>query len=92
MVEKIVPLFPVTTPLVVTGKVHYFESTQSKSMLLLKKPIRDMFPRLKDKHANINYALQFFGNHWQSLISHLKKIQKNGEVVPLLLTFVEVTP
>jgi len=68
----------------VKGKLHYNESRQAWSNLLLKNELINEFPALKEKRSAFSYELMFCRTI-EDLNKLIKKYAKNDEIVPLML-------
>lgn len=68
----------------VKGKLHYNESRQAWSNLLLKNELINEFPALKEKRSAFSYEVMFCRTI-EDLKNLIKKYAKDEEIVPLLL-------
>lgn len=67
------------------GKIAYSESFQAWNTIKLKKELFSEFPQLKEKRSKFSYQLTYFRN-CKELEKEIKLlIQKEKEVMPLLL-------
>jgi hypothetical protein len=72
----------------VTGKISYQESTHSWSQLNMRKAILSEFPQLKERIASFGYKMIFY-QEYDQLEKFLRKIKREGEVVPILMWLVK---
>jgi len=68
----------------IKGKMHYNESRQAWSNILLKNGIIDEFPALKEKRSKFSYELMFCRTS-EDLDKMIKELIKKGEAVPMLM-------
>jgi len=82
--QQITSLIPRTKGPRVLGKVHYSESAQAWNIIRLKKEIYDKFPQLKGEQGNFYYKMGMYEDY-KELKDHIKEMEKNGEVVPMMM-------
>ena len=68
----------------IKGKIHYNESRQAWSNILLKNGIIDEFPALKEKRSKFSYELMFCRTA-EDLNKTIKQLIKKGETIPMLM-------
>ena len=73
----------------VKGKVYYDESSQSWSIVRLKREIMQQMPRLKERRARFSYKMI---NHftYEELIEFIQEMKKEEKPLPMLMFFYEV--
>jgi len=80
-------LRPQKNKLELKGKLSYFESTHSWSMLNLKKRILEEFPQLKERTSVFSYKMLFY-HDYENLEKFMRKLRKDGEALPILVWLV----
>lgn len=77
---------PKQPALILTGKLHYHESTRSRSIIRLKREVRKLFLEHYGKDVIITYQLEY---HF-SLKEVKKRVNKlPKDAVPFLLFFIK---
>mgnify|MGYP007070636376 CR=1 FL=1 len=71
----------------VAGRISYQESTHSWCQLKLRKSITAEFPQLKERASSFGYKMIFF-QEYNRLEKFIRKLKKEGEVVPILMWLV----
>ena len=73
-------------PIVVVGTLHYHASTRSRSMILLKKEIRERFLAFVGDAPPIGYRLEYLGTI-EAIEKRLKELPEDA--VPFLMFLVK---
>ena len=81
-------LRPQKTRLEINGKLSYFESMHSWSMLNLKKQILEEFPQLKERTSSFGYKMIFYQDY-ENLEKFIRKLRKEGEALPIFVWLVK---
>ena len=78
-------LRPKPLPIIVEGPVVYTERTRSKSMIILRKEIRQELSGLEDRKADISYQIAYFRNDGAAFEQYINEILQSNRGIPLLL-------
>jgi hypothetical protein len=81
-------LRPQKNKLEIKGKLSYWESTHSWSMMKLKKEVVDEFPQLKERVSAFGYKMIFYHDS-NELEKFIRKLRKDGEALPLLVWLIK---
>jgi len=68
----------------VNGKVHYSESNQAWNTIKLKSEFLNEFQQLREKRSKFSYEM-IFGRTEEEMIEAIKKIIKDGTLMPILM-------
>ncbi len=77
-------LKPNNQPIVSKGQVMYYERFRSRCLILLKKEVREAFNALQDKHAQVNYAIEYYRTQ-EEFMQRIQKILDKNQGLPFLL-------
>jgi len=82
-------LQPVTKPIFCEGKVIYNERHRSRSIIILKKNIRDEFSSLSGKYNIVKYRLECFRNDYDLFKQRIDEILSKKQGMPIFLYLYE---
>ena len=74
----------IAEPVITKGRIYYNDSTNSKNIIRLKKPIRENFPQLFKSNTDLSYTLESYATYKKFLARAFIIIEKK-ETLPLLL-------
>ena len=84
-------LRPKRNTLEIKGKLSYGESNRSWNTLRFKKELLNEFPQLKEKLSKFSYKMVFY-QEFNELEKVIRKFNRDGEAVPILLWLVKEKP
>ena len=73
----------------IEGKLSYGEGNRAWNTIWLKRDLLKEFPQLKERRKKFNYKMVMHRS-FKELKRDINKMDKEGEVIPLLLWFIRI--
>ncbi|VVB81421.1 Uncharacterised protein [uncultured archaeon] len=85
-------LKPKAVPIITEGNLIYSERTHSRSIIIIKREIRQALDDLDEKNIPVNYRLEYFQHDYNEFEKHITKLLQSRKGLPLLLYLYKKEP